>query len=230
MQILIIGDSWSVPNYRDPNGDPKETHSEFLLKNLGHTVHNCGMNGGSNFGTLDRAKVYLSGKEIGHPAHLPNQGMIRTDQEKIDLVIWFHTEPYRDIHLISPTNKTIDQQLHEICGIIYREYKDFLDSLNAKIAVIGGCSDIHDTLYEYITPDFCWPSWQKKLLGIGSMGFNLSSGTTPTENDIQLLDNSLKVIQAMMESSYFPDNCHPGKQAHKELVEALLEKFSLIPE
>ena len=133
----MIGDSWSVPNYHDPNGDPKETHIEFLLKNLGHTVHNCGMNGGSNFGTLDRAKVYLSGKGIGHPAHLPNQGMIRTDQEKIDLVIWFHTEPYRDIHLISPTNKTIDQQLHEICGIIYREYKDFLDSLNVNFHKIS---------------------------------------------------------------------------------------------
>lgn len=230
MQILLLGDSWSVPNYRNKEADPKETHSEFLLTNLGHTVHNCGMNGGSNITSLDRAKEYLKGGVIGHPAHLPNQVMQLTSLVKIDLVIWFHTEPYRDIALITTENKTIDQQLHEICSIIYQEYKDFLDSLNAKIAVIGGCSDIYDTLYEYITPDFCWPSWQKKLLGIGSMGFNISSGTTPTENDIQLLDNSLKVIQAMIESSYFSDGAHPGKQAHKELVKALSEKFNLIPE
>lgn len=228
MQILLLGCSWSVPNYFGEPGDPAETHTEFLLKSLGHSVHNCGLNGGSNLQALNRARQYVQGNLIHHPAHI-EQAIHWENPGDIDLVIWFHTEPGRDIDIISTEGKSIARQLNELCSIIYKQYAEFFNTLNAQVAVIGGCADVHPILYDYITPDFCLPSWQQKLLGASTMGFDLASGTTPTEEDIELIDNALKVIDLMKKSLYFPDNGHPGAAAHKELVELLAEKFKFIP-
>ncbi len=225
MNILLMGCSWAVPNYFGLPGDPPETHSEFLLKELGHEIHNCGLNAGSNLLSLERAKKYLSGEEIDHPAMI---GRIKKhNPNPIDLVIWFHTEPGRDVGVINPTGKTINQQLNEICNVTYKSYADFFKNLNCKIAVIGGCSDIHPLIYQYIQPDFCLPSWQTRLIGKGSMGFGMSAKTTPTIEDVNFLDNALTVLDRMRASAYFPDGGHPGKKAHQELIDQLASVFKI---
>jgi hypothetical protein len=225
MNILLMGCSWSVPNYFGLPGDPPETHSEFLLKALGHEVHNCGINAGSNLISLERAKKYIKGEKINHPAML---GTIKKQNpDPIDLIIWFHTEPGRDIGVIDPAGKTISQQLTEICDVIYKRYSEFFNSLNCKVAIIGGCSDIHPLISQYIQPDFCLPSWQTHLIGKGSMGFDMSSKTTPTIEDVDFLNNALAVLERMKSSAYFPDGGHPGRKAHNELIDKLTDVFKL---
>ena len=225
MNILLMGCSWSVPNYFGLPGDPPETHSEFLLKALGHEVHNCGINAGSNLVSLERAKKYLKGEIINHPAML---GKIKKQNPNpIDLIIWFHTEPGRDIGVIDPAGKTISQQLTEICDVIYKNYSEFFNRLNCKTAIIGGCSDIHPLIHQYIKPDFCLPSWQTQLIGKGSMGFDMSAKATPTIEDVDFLNNALAVLDRMKTSAYFPDAGHPGEKAHKELIDTLINVFRL---
>jgi hypothetical protein len=226
MQILLLGCSYAVPNYFGPPGDPAETHTEYLLKNLGHTVHNCSMNGGSNLKSLSRAKDYLAGQPIKHPAHR-DQTLCWKDPEKIDLVIWFHTDPMRDFKETAVSDLTLTEKLETVCKVIYQSYSMFLNQLNAKTAVIGGCADLHPTFYQYMVPDFCLPSWQTMLLGVGCQGVKFPMGGIPDERDLPLIESALKVIESMEKSSQFPDNHHPGKFAHQALVDLLSDKFQL---
>jgi hypothetical protein len=136
MNILILGCSFGVPNYY--GGSPtgmKEHHTEFLLRDKGHVVYNCSQNAGSNLQTLERAKKYLNGMAIVHPAYHQNPP---TDQfvnqfiqckniKALDLIIWFHTELSRDgIH----------------ANTVYSKFTEFFSTHNAKVAVIGGAGDV----------------------------------------------------------------------------------------
>ena len=81
MNILIIGDSWGVPNYPpyDLNlqhyGDPPETHTEFLLRAQGYKVTNCSIDASGNLKTI------LAGIKYA-------------ETESVDWIIWFHTEMF----------------------------------------------------------------------------------------------------------------------------------------
>ena len=92
MNILILGCSFGVPNYYDthPTG-MKKHHTEFLLRDKGHVVHNCSQNAGSNLQTLERANTYLSGLPIVHPAYHQNPP---TDQF-VDQFIECKNRPFR---------------------------------------------------------------------------------------------------------------------------------------
>ena len=44
-KILLLGDSWGVPNYNGLPGISPDQHTEYLLINLGYEVVNFSMNG-----------------------------------------------------------------------------------------------------------------------------------------------------------------------------------------
>jgi hypothetical protein len=221
--ILILGCSFGVPNYFGPPGVAKEDHTEFLLKNKGHIVHNCSLNGGSNLETLTRAENYLNGLKIKHPA-FDNQFISISNDIKIDLVIWFHTQLHRD----NISNNNI-----QLANYIYNKFSIFFKKLNAKIAVIGGAGDIHDSFDNYITSDFLIKSWRQKILndttiplsnGIGKI---LDNVNLPNDKKINIIDNELLLINIVKKSMHFPDGCHPGTAPHFNLVEELTKKFDL---
>lgn len=226
MNILILGCSWAVPNYFGGEGDLPETHTEMLLKTLGHQVYNCAINGGSNMQSLNRARACIRGEPIQHPAY-KTKIIQYTTPITIDLLVWFHTDLGRDTSIVNNIDCSIDQQLSKICNLVYKDYANFINELQCKVAIIGGCSDIHQSLYKYIQPNFCLPSWQKKLINASSMGFRFNLVKNPTKKDIEFLDNAKLVISLMKKSKLFPDNCHPGGIAHKELVDILSNVFNL---
>lgn len=192
MNILMVGDSWGVPNYLGANFFHQwkpEHHTEYLLRDLGHNVYNFSGNGLSiiqslslvNFSRrhtgVNTKKVTLAeaGIPIGEADHQGRTlfehttpgGIPESIPEHIDWTIWFHTEPFRD-GFDDPT-KTFRENLEMKCHEVYSVARDFFQKANSKIAVIGGQAPIgpmiRDVFYKYITPDFIIEDWRSRLVG-----------------------------------------------------------------
>jgi len=229
MNIMLLGCSWGVPNYYGLPGDPPETHTEFLLKQLGHQVYNCSQNAASNMVSFYRAKDFMEGIDIPHPAGMEWEYIKGNSNTKIDLAIWFHTDPGRDVGFISTEDKSISTQLEEISSVIYDSFNVLFNELKCKVIIVGACADVHPCIDNYIKYDYLLPSWQQKLIGVSTGFFRLTTGLkVPSDEDITLTENAINVIDAMNKNRLiFPDGGHPGGIAHKELVE-LLNTYQLL--
>lgn len=223
MNILILGCSFGVPNYYDTHlTGMKKHHTEFLLRDKGHVVHNCSQNAGSNLQTLERANTYLSGLPIVHPAYHKNPPTNQfVDQfieckniEALDLIIWFHTELSRD----SIPAKTV-----------YLKFTEFFCTHNAKVAVIGGAGDVAPEFLTMYTPDFFIQSWRRLILGKDVPLSNTLSSASSIDNSnlsltekLKIVDNNLTLIELVKQSPHFFDGCHPGAWPHQDLVDRLI--------
>ena len=230
MNFLLLGCSWAVPNYYMGPGDPPETHTEFILRSRGHTVMNCGKNSGSNLESLDRAKKYLAGEQISHPAIVSHNGIVNRKKPSsipwnikkdpgmtnIDWVLWFQTDYLRDFKNV-PSSGT--NRIETIARHTFQEYKKFVESLGSKLALIGGQMDFFPVYQEYFTPDFVVPSWTSSILGISPEYHKIDN----SEFEIQFMERQLYWQTLKTNSLHFPDGSHPGAVAHADLVETLLE-------
>lgn len=242
--ILIIGDSWGVPNYEgsEHGADPSE-HTEYRLRELGYTVYNCAMNGGSNGRSIQLARKFLSGEPtVLEPICLVNKfypdGIKKTvnKNDKIDVIVWFHTEFMRGDYNFDFVNISIEQNIIHGAQYDYTIARNFVNEHPyAKLVVIGGQSPvITDILYQYLTPDLVIQDWRSELL---NMPLPIIHTITKPElwvepNRVDTLDYKLKVLEdhkiildAMQRSDLFPDNCHPGGNAHEQLTKRLHKQF-----
>ena len=237
--ILIIGDSWGVPNYEGPqHGDDPDTHTEYRLRQLGYKVYNCAINGGSNCRSIDLARAYLNGEKITlEPVNLNNTyhknnepGYIDVVNPKIDWIVWFHTEVFRGRYY-KPW-KTIDENILNAHND-YKNAADFFSTLNAKVAIIGGQAPVlTDILSLYIKPDFMIEDWRSDIIGKKLppiYTFTHVEWIEKSPDTIEYKNNLLAkhkiIMDAMRDSKDFPDNCHPGSEAHKSLTNKLHEVF-----
>jgi hypothetical protein len=246
--ILIIGDSWGVPNYEGLPGDPPETHTEFRLRELGYKVYNCAFNGSSNIDTFTKARKFLKGEPvILEPTKLNNEalrplspykfGIERTidPDYHIDVVIWFHTEFFRTKNF-DFVNRTIEENVvsgahndYKFAQIVLKEIPD------SKLIVIGGQSPVvTDILYQYLNPDYLIEDWKNELLGPDLP--KIHTLTKPenwihpykkgTQYKLEWINKTIQVRRAMAASPDFPDNCHPGSESHRKLTERLHEQIT----
>ena len=217
MNFLIVGCSWGVPNYSGQYGDPPDTHTEFLLKANGHGVINCAANGASNLQSLDRANLYLAGKSIRHPAFPEFKTRLQLEDTdiKIDWVVWFQTAFLRDDQSVLPS----DTLIKDIAQLTYSRYQAFFKKLGAKVALIGGNSDLHPCYKDYVNPDFVVKSWRSMILGQDPVEFDLDD----PELEFKFIDNEVRLQNLKNDNKFFPDNHHPGAIAHADLVEELLK-------
>jgi hypothetical protein len=264
--ILIIGDSWGVPNYQGPPGSPPETHTEYRLRELGYTVYNCAINGGSNGKSTNLASKFLSGDLTGlestclinklWPEGIPSKmarepegfralrdGQVRrpwpsgVDKDlKIDVIIWFHTEFMRGEYKFDFVNTSIEQNIIHGAQHDYTIVRDFLNERpHAKLVVIGGQSPvITDILYQYLTPDLVIQDWRSELLNmpLPTVHTLVKPELWVEPSRVDTMDYKLKVLEdhkiildAMQNSDLFPDNCHPGGNAHEQLTTRLHKQF-----
>ena len=234
MNILIMGCSWGVPNYAGLPNPPKEDYTEYLLKNMGYNVYNCALNNGSNLESLNRAKNFLSGVPIKHPARYTQyeeQLLTLPEGTSIDWIVWFHTELLRDYHR-KKMPPTVDLALYYIANKTYPLFFDFAKSINAKLAIIGGAAPIHPVLYKYGKPDFLIEDWRSEILGkslppVHSLyRLNVVEDSKDTiEYKSLLLQKHLLILDALIESEHFPDDCHPGTEPHLKLSNTLHKVF-----
>ena len=237
MNILILGCSFGVPNYRGPG---QHEHTEFRLRKLGYTVYNCSLNGGSNLRTIDLAESYLNGEGvILEPRFVKRRtpGVDHTEyinpiNPKIDWVLWFHTELARDASDTELSSGAISHVLNTAAEKVYNTYAQFIKKLGARVAVIGGAGDVLPILYQHIQPDFCIPSWRNYIFkeSLPSMNFlgkleklNLVQDTT--ENKMLLLQQHEFMRNKLANSNFFPDGYHPGAGPHSGLTEVLHRVF-----
>ena len=212
MNILILGDSWGVPNYYGPPGVDAKYHTEFLLKDLGHTVYNCANNGGSNLASFDSANSLLKSKPV-----------------KIDWIVWFHTESLRDRNLFDLNEKFyINEIIENSSKIIYQDFEKLRLTTKSKTFVVGGQAKLVDSFYQITGADYVIPDWRSSI-------FNRQFPLVHTlchldlieksSDSLEFKNNLLKdhetILDYMKQSEHFPDNCHPGIQPHRELVERI---------
>lgn len=233
MNVLILGCSFGVPNYFGPPMPPPEDHTEFILRDFGHTVFNCAKNGGSNLDSLKRANEFLSGRPVLHPAH-KNQIVPGIKDQSIDWIVWFHTELYRDFASLPNKTYLFKQDSAALAEITYQAYRDFQNKTGAKLAVIGGAGDLHHCFDQHFTPEFVIRSWRSEILGIDIMPLNtlwqqeyFDHSKDPIDDKLMRLESNLNLLNLMTASADFPDNCHPGAVPHKKLSEKLHRIFQL---
>jgi len=243
MNILIIGDSWAVPNFYGPPGDDPETHISWLLDEAGYSVFNTGQNGSSNFGALNRAEDFAEGKEvtglilkhadskrhrfpITDPKYCPQDTLKRPDSCKIDCIIWFCTSLLRDHESGTP----LDIQIAHIMHKTYQKLHELRKKLDwPKLIAIGGAGPIDEyNLKQYGDLHYCIPSWQAELLGIDIAEYEHVSGALnkshkfESDNLEKFISDAEVVVDAMNHSDLFPDSAHPGKIAHRALFDRLI--------
>lgn len=248
--ILILGDSWGVPNYYGLPGPPFEEHAEYRLRELGYRVYNCSLNGGSNIATVNRAKEYLSGEPIVlEPVQMHGQwrepSMIDIVNPVVDWIIWFQTEFFR---YCRANAMKLDEAIIQFAHHDYNYVFDFIKTLkntsspDLKVAVIGGQSPIiPDILYQYYIPDFMVQDWRSEIVGrklpevhalmnivhnSDTMNWVNESFSDSIDVKIEFLDKCKIVLDSMIECEDFPDNCHPGSNPHKLLTEKLHSVFT----
>ena len=217
MNILIIGDSWGVPNYPSPDpavrhyGSLPEHHTEFLLKNLGHNTYNFAKNSGSNLQSIYAARKFLDSTDV-----------------KVDWIIWFHTEALRDRSKIHLDDFYIPVILEQLYTIIYIEFEKFRINAAADTIVIGGQAPVADCFYKIVNATHVIKDWRSEILEQTLDPIHTlchldlvekSSDTMEYKN--ALLKYHQHILDLMNESEDFPDHCHPGQHAHKKLVDRL---------
>lgn len=236
--VLILGDSWGVPNYEGPacGAEPHE-HTEYRLRELGYKVYNCAMNAYSNYKSLELAKTYLSGQVVQLAPHWLNNTFhkikpperIDKVDPKIDLIVWFHTESMR-FHF--DPNKTVQENLVDGYALEYAAFSKFFNQYpNSKIAIIGGQAPIYEPLFHnYVKRyDLLIEDWRSEIIGRPLSPVYwcckpeewVHRSTDSKENKIIMLDQLKDTFDAMRDSPDFIDNCHPAGRPHKELTDRL---------
>lgn len=237
--IMIIGDSWGVPNYPPTNyinnridkikkmssnveikfqhlGDPPETHIEYLLKDAGNNVINLSKNGGSNLEAIQFAKDYLENNNI-----------------KIDWLIWFHTESLRDRDEILISKKikfSIPKLSKDLAVLAYKEFSKLLNLTKSRAIVIGGQAPIFIKEFrDHVGGvDLLIEDWHSDIHGIKLPFthavcnldlFEFPNCTDSIEDKNRMLNDIDQILRLDYESEDFPDNAHPGKRAHALLFE-----------
>jgi arsenate reductase-like glutaredoxin family protein len=109
MNILILGCSFGTANYANIYpGFPPHTHTEFLLKNLGHNVYNCSLYGSSNLQTIEQADAFLNGKALPYEPYNYSSNLAKTPT---------------NIDLISVLNKQVLENILSKIDQIYKQIK-----------------------------------------------------------------------------------------------------------
>jgi hypothetical protein len=216
--VLIIGDSWGVPNYPPAHygdfdrvhiGDPPEIHTEFLLRTLGHTVVNCSINAKGNLSSILK-------------------GIEHVQSNPVDWIVWFHTEMLRDSYLngLNKTYYKISELVESISEIVYKKFQELKQISGARSIVIGGQAPVLDSFYKHTSADHVKRDWRGEILNrefpivhsICTLDLLDSPYCTDSiEDKLRLLDQHKIILDAMSESSDFPDRCHPGQRPHAEL-------------
>lgn len=235
MNILFVGCSYGVPNYFGSPGVAPEYHTEYLLRKMGYTVHNCAGNGSSNLDAFDRLEEYVAGRPISDPANRGFEIQLDNNDTRFDWVVWFHTEILRDYLTANCNGSKINTAIELLYHKTYKRFFEISNRLNLKTAVIGGCSEVSPIIYEYGNPTFVIHNWISRLLGQRLptthllSQFSVVEDSPDTIEDKHLFINNSEEIMSKIRGrpDLFPDRGHPGIGPHRDLSEQLDRLFKL---
>ena len=235
MKFFILGDSYGVGEYYFKNRIARsipDTGLDYYLTQLGHSCTNVSVGASCNFGQIRNAYWHLK------------------ENSEYDYIIWFHTEPVRDIveHIIDdpvdgpkqyPKFKNIKDfnralQYVNDCNYKFAQekiYKEF----NIPWVVIGGLGRLEDSINNYTFAHHKIYSWVEELL---NLNFSLPRNLLVTwhrsfevfdhfEYDKQQVLDELRNVEKyenlLKESPLFPDNSHVIRTEYKKLADRILK-------
>lgn len=240
--IVIIGDSFGVPNWYGPPGTPPEHHIEFFLKDIKHNgarkyeVTNLSINGSNGKTHISQLKKFIA----LHPL------------TRIDHIVWFQNSSLNFcLHLIrTPLNmhRTLDT-LRESLIEIYKETVQVKKQLTAKWIAIGGSTPIPEFFNDYNIHDYIIQDWRARILkerlppayalhtgDIFAHGHGVTNIYKIINNEFnmespdlkQIITKNLESIQKLIVSNkeLFPDAIHPGLAPHLALSKELDTYFT----
>lgn len=221
--ILIIGDSWGTINgFPESEHRKNNLHLENFLIDAGHVVKNFSIPAGSNCQSMHAAKSYLLDLIFQNKTN-----------EFPDYIIWFHTESLRD-YSEEMGEYTIENMTETLCIKAYQTFKELLEFSKARAIVIGGQAPVLTTYFDDIVGDveLLIPNWHSEILGVDLpfthvvcyVKFVESKLCIDTDKEkINILDKMEYILDLDKQSNDFPDHCHPGTQAHKNLSTRILK-------
>ena len=240
--IVIIGDSFGVPNRSGPPGPPPEHHTEFFLKDMKHNgarkydVTNLSINGSGGDTHISQLKQFIA----SHPL------------ARIDYIIWFQNACVNFcITLIRSPSKahcmldTLRASLMET----YEETVQVKKQLTAKWIVIGGSTPTPEFFNDYNIHDYLIQDWRAQILeeqlpfavgphvsDILSPKYGLTNACKIVNNEFniqspdlkKIITKNLESIQKLVGSDkkLFPDSIHPGIGPHLALSKELDTYFT----
>jgi len=212
-KILIWGDSWGEPNWRNPQpGFTAEGHTSSRLRTLGYDVENLSESGQGNLVSIQRK-----------PHTRP------------DWIVWFHTELPRDfdigaVHHHWRYNEFCDRTAERVYSLAAKRLHELG---NPVLIVIEGQAPLWPGYEQHFTPYKTIP-WKEQLLGTSLPHSHLTATwdllNTPLNRDSTATRHSLTrdahtILELMKSSNYFTDNCHPNDVAHEMLTLTLDRLF-----
>lgn len=240
MNFFILGDSWGVGEWSGDRGmdshileSVPNTGTGAWLQSYGHHVVNISAGSASNFGQLRKAYWTLE------------------EHHDYDWIIWFYTEPFRDI-IETVINDSIDgpKQYPEFtvrdfprCEYITSQNFSYAQMIYEKFkipwVVIGGQTSVPESINGYNFAHHVIGNWSGELL---DLDFQIPEYTWFSwekfqtifdfygineqdfvKQEIDVLDKVDIVLAKSRESKYFPDDCHASNLAHAKLTSRILE-------
>lgn len=229
--VLIIGDSFGVPNYNGPPGIPPENHVEFLLRDMKsggsakYDVINLSMNGSPNDVHVSQLNLWSFNRPL----------------KSIDFIVWFHNAA---INFLQPPNQTftVDAHMHDYLTNTYVSMQQVKRKFQAKWAVIGGSGPVPEFFDQYCIHDYLIRDWRARILEqnlppVFATGLSTSSSIVTSELNLDSKDTQKRIIgdldriQQLISANkiLFPDGVHPGTQPHLQLAQELDTWFDLVP-
>lgn len=253
-RILIVGDSWAIipcniwapqclysrdnEQHRWVSTDPNILNwLDFQLLARGHSVSNRSWGGNANWFHLGIADTFMEAS-VKNNFH-------------IDIVIWFHTELLRDMHLDYNISRnkhlaiTKEKGLDGIIDYIAEETYSYARKIHeisptTKWAIIGGHAAVskkHEHMLDFA--DFYIRDLRKQMTGID---FPECHTLSFREHDWEQLKNNYNmplevILEELNKKKFTHDNCkdlelfydevHPSPKANMKLTEQIIKHFDL---
>lgn len=224
MKLCVIGDSWAdIDEYR--------TLIENLLGQAGHSVINLSKGGGSNHGQLQNLQYGL------------------LEKNKVDYIIWFHTEPARDYsefismiysfdHIPSPYfsnigKKNLIEDLHFLNTQNYQYAQDLYEQYHTPFLVIGSAAPLSPSIENFSFFQYKIDSWNKQISGFEDMPLNCythhlvrmltHNKEYKSEQAFEELQKTDKLeIFMRSDKQKYPDTAHPNLCFYPDLLNNIL--------
>ena len=237
MKFIIIGDSWGYGEYAPESREKKTsiiTHGGVAqhLQEAGHMVKNLSCPGDNN-----TRQLRLLTNEL--------------EQNKYDQIIWFQTEPLRNLfeygpfwepqdcwdYDVSHCDKANYDSYDVVLTDLFRKTYDIAQKIHDKhripFFVVGGMSPVHESISEYEFFNGKIWSWGKDLTGLYHphnsyyhtgkfVGLHVDK-----LHDQRMVEefSAARAYEDSQETSPFFQASHPTRQAHLDLTNRILSKI-----
>ena len=215
-RICIVGDSWGTHTGWPTHLRRTHTHLQARLEKAGHRVKNFSIPGGSNGSSIHKATKYYTANSAKMPKYM----------------IWFHTESLRDREDgFNDREFNIADLTKEKATLNYKQFKALIELTGAKDLIIGGQAPVIPELLEH-QPYYLLEDWRSELLGTPSVMTHSICHTDLLESQkckddaetlTKMIEDNIRILDMCRASRYFPDDAHPGSDAHRSLFEKIID-------